>query len=87
MASMVISDQVVKNPGGKVFFLANIIALAAQHYDEKQYIPGSKVDHITGFTVVQIHFLMFCCKRIKMIVCTAGILLNDHVLPQQGLFE
>ena len=80
IASMVISNHLEKKPDGKVFFLVNKIALAAQQCNEiKQYIPGLKADHITGNSGIKLP-LSLLLQENQMIVCTAGILLNEMIM-------
>jgi len=80
IVSKVISNHLEKNPGGKVFFLVNKIALAAQQCDEvKRYIPGLKAEYITGNSGIKIP-LYILLQENQMIVCTAGILLNEMIM-------
>ena len=80
IASMVISSHLEKKAEGKVIFLVNKIALAAQQCNEiKYYIPELKADHITGNSGTKIPVSLMLQEN-HMIVCTAGILLNEMIM-------
>jgi len=80
IASKVISNHLEKNPGGKVFFLVNKIALAEQQCNEvKSYIPGLQAQHITGDCGIGSP-LSLLLRDNQMIVCTAGILYNEIIM-------
>ena len=77
VASMVISDHLVKNPDGRVMFLVNRIALAETQCKEvKSYIPGLQADYIASSAKSLSNPLSMLIDN-QMIVCTPEIILNE----------